>query len=79
MEERGSKDKKKIAGITVLTILQILLLLAFFHYQKLTGEWMKSVEETQELQKSYEELLQKNQEKIQDLEKQLKESSEEQK
>ena len=32
---------------------------------------MRSVEEMQELQKSYEELLQENQEKIQELEKQL--------
>lgn len=72
MTQRNGRDKGKIWMTVLLTVLLILLFLAFFRYQKLTGEWMKSVEETQELQKSYEELLQENQKKIQELEEQLK-------
>lgn len=71
MKKRDGKNKGKLLGIAWITILLLLVFLAFWRFQKLTGEWMRSAEEMQELQKSYEELLQENQEKIQELEKQL--------
>ena len=67
MKKRDGRNKRRLLGIAGLTILFLLVFLAFWRFQKLTGEWMRSVE----LQKSYEELLQENQEKIQELEKQL--------
>ena len=71
MKKRDGRNKRRLLGIAGLTILFLLVFLAFWRFQKLTGDWMRSVEEMQELQKSYEELLQENQEKIQELEKQL--------
>ncbi|NCB91016.1 MAG: hypothetical protein EOM40_00375 [Clostridia bacterium] len=71
MRERDQRNKGKIIWMCVMTILMILVFLAFYRYQKMSGQWMKSVEDTRQLQEAYEELLQENQEKIQELEEQI--------
>lgn len=71
MGKRKSRSGERYIWILVLTILLILLFLAFYRYMRLSGSWMKSIEDTQKLQESYTEILQENQEKIKELEEQI--------
>ena len=77
MQGKNRQSREKNVWILIMAILLLLLFLAFYRYLKLSGSWMKSVEDTQKLQESYSEILQENQEKIRELEKQIEQKTNE--
>lgn len=77
MQKRRHQSRGRKIWILVMTILLVLLFLAFYRYMKLSGSWMKSIEDTQKLQESYSEILQENEDKIRELEELLEQKTKE--